>query len=177
MIKTKQLAFCVALVSFSAPQLALAENFHADGTIGGFILSKQGYTSSIALDASAAYQQSNFIFRVGGIHFGEIELKDREDEDEDDTEINMSAAYLGAGYQFDFKVIFLELEAGAAFTRTEARYQGRDVAENDDVSPYANIRLVKKINNLVSLQGGWKHISDVSGTDIDILQTGVRFSF
>ncbi len=173
MTAKKSVYWGVLLGCLTASNYALSEKISIDGSLGNATLSESGYTSGMAIDASVAFAHSNFLYRAGGLHIEEISLEDNKD----DSDITISGAYLGIGHRIDLKIIQLELEGGAAFTQTEATYQDREIANEKDTNPYVNIRFVKKLSNLISLQGGWKHINDVNGTDLNLIQAGMRFSF
>lgn len=144
-------------------------------TGGGYVfVSSGGYEKGYVLDQSIAYENA-LVYRLGVAYINNLRPEDSRFSD--DSELKTRALYFGVSKPIDLNRFKLEVGAGVMLSETEAHYFGRKVAEDKDTSPYLHLKLILDLGELVSLQADWKYVDDVSGGDLHLLETGVRFSF
>ncbi|WNO10143.1 hypothetical protein [Teredinibacter sp. KSP-S5-2] len=169
--KTLSLLSLTAIGFFSA--FSYAENLQIEGTFGVANLSKSGYTSGENSEISIAYTTPNIFYRVGGTYIGGFSLS----EDRDHSDVNIGGIFAGVGNTFDLGFLDMDIEGGLLYSKLEASYQGRDLDEQNDTSPYLTVKFEKRLPKLVGIHLGYKYINDLSGSDINLIQAGVRFHF
>ena len=156
------------------PSVALAEDkFHVDLNICSVRVAGEDYDNGIAFDNAIAYAHKSVVYRIGALYLDGLEPAGARR----DTEIEVKAIYLNIAKRLDVKAFALELGGGVVFSESEAEFLGRELAEEDDESPFINVKVIKDLNDFFSLQADWKYVDDLTGGDLHLLQAGVRFSF
>lgn len=157
-----------------------AEDFILEGSLGAAEPQSGSYDSSLLMEGSAGFHSNGWIYRIGFTVFDAFKSDDANNK----LEIETSGAYLHAAKIVDLEPFNLEIGAGLYRTRSEAfmaksphNSGQRKIGSAYGTSPFATIALVKEINTLLSLQGGFKYINDVSGSDLNMIYAGIRFNF
>ncbi|MFL0800375.1 MAG: hypothetical protein K6L80_08010 [Agarilytica sp.] len=152
-----------------------AENRFLVETGAGLVDVNNGdYQKGYALDSSIAYE-NGLIYRLGVARLKDISPHDSRYQN--DSELEVSGWYAGVSKPIYMDRLGIELGLGVFEGKTEATFFGRKLASETDMSPYADLKLLVPVNDLVTVYGDVKYLDNLSGGDIYILSAGARFSF
>jgi len=155
---------------------ALADSdMQVDASIGATLPSNENYKAGLNQNVSFTYASSSLSYRVGLTHLGNLALKSKDSEG--DSELRIYGGYFELVKVFDLGAINLEAGAGVLFSETEVVFLDKQIHEEYDTSPFAEITVSRNINELISFHAGFIWISDVSGSNIVVPKAGMRFSF
>lgn len=169
----RKLSIITLVTLIFSSTFSYSENLQIEGSLGVANLSKSGYTSGENSEISIAYTTPNIFYRVGGSYIGGFSLS----EDRDHSDVNIGGIFAGIGNTFDLGFLDMDLEGGLLYSELQASYQGRDLDDQNDTSPYITVKVEKRLSKLVGIHLGYKYINDLIGSDINLIQAGVRFHF
>lgn len=171
MLKRKHLFLSSILLIFCPP--VFSEGLILDLTGGISHTENNSYKEGASFESAFGYAWDAVHLKAGTGYLGNFELE----HGEDNTDIEVKGGFIQVALPFDLNVVSLEIGAGIYATWADARYEGIKVGDNQELNPFVDLRVVKNLNDLISLQGGIKHIDDVSGSNLFITNFGIRFSF
>lgn len=166
------LTIAAALLLVSLGTHAASSGVGAELGIGNATPEAQGYRGDLAVDAALGYRRSQWHYRLGVTRLGEHRLRGT-----DDTHIDVVGAYMQVNRVFSAPWLDIELGGGALYSYSDAVFGGSSIRKDRDLSPYVDARLVKHLNPPLSLQFGYRYFHDVSGSDIQAVQVGLRYTF
>lgn len=138
----------------------------------------EGYDAATAGNLGVLWHHQNWSYRAGLVHLGKLELSRDDSSNGNYGHIEVNGGYLQIGHRFNFAPIALEVGGGALLSTSKASLDGNRVDEDDDVSPYLDLRIIKSLaGGHVGLQGGFRYFVDVSGSDLNNPYVGVIVSF
>lgn len=168
--KLRALAF--GLCSLLAPSFCWAELL-LDGNLGVSQPSASAYETGPYANLSGGIAGQGWQVRLGYLHLNEFELETTDKP----AEITVRAPYLEIVREIDANIIKVELGLGASYAMTKASFYHRTLSREEEFAPFAELALVKDLNELFSLKAGYVYMNDVSGSDISNYFLGFRFSF
>ena len=164
----------LALVLVVFASLVEAETgLNIDVVAGSAFVEESGYDTGNSIDIALSYSRFGFNYRVGGLNIGNIGTE----SDVNNAEIEITGIYFSLSREFEFQVLKAELGAGLLSSESQVNFLGRRVAEEEDTSPFVSAKLLTPIGGSFLLEADWKYINDLSGSNFNLVQAGIRFSF
>jgi hypothetical protein len=165
-------ALAFVLCSLLAPAFCWADLL-LDGNLGSGSPSDSNYSSGPFANGAVGFSEQGWQLRLGYMHLDEFELETTDKP----AEISVRAPYLEIVREIDANIINIEVGLGASYAMTKASFYNRTLSREEEFAPFAELALVKDVNELFSLKAGYVYMKDVSGSDISNYFLGFRFSF
>ena len=165
------------------PPFASAQTFGIDARLGHARATSSDVSVSRAdnglSDEVGVYDVSGIYFSsIGGLQTGFMSIRGLSTDDAPaDSQININSVDFSYLKSIKLKPLRFELEAGALFANVETEFAGRQLEDEEYVSPFVGARLLIPLHRIFALQAGWRYVNDIAGGNLNIYQAGVRFSF